>query len=128
MPGGPHPEEFGEPEHVTERKVKEEKSVFGRRPGIAWREEEEAACEVIDALAEGRDAGDDGTLIIVDSGQVFELNLLGAEIWKLCDGRRTAGDVVDDILQRFEVGRDELYRDVLAFLDDMTERGWMVKL
>jgi GeoRSP system PqqD family protein len=106
--------------------VKEE-SVFARRPGIAWRDEEEAAREVLDALAEGREAGDDGTLILVDSGQVFELNLLGAEIWKLCDGRRTAEDVVDDILQRYEVGRDELYRDVLAFLDDMTERGWMVK-
>jgi pyrroloquinoline quinone biosynthesis protein D len=127
MPGGPHLEEVEGPQRVTEGKVKEE-SVFGRRPGIAWREEEEAAREVLDALAEGRDAGDDGTLILVDSGRVFELNLLGAEIWKLCDGRRTAGDVVDDILGRYEVERDELCRDVQAFLDDMTDRGWMVKL
>jgi GeoRSP system PqqD family protein len=126
MPGEPRLEEVGEPQQATEGRVKEE-SVFGRRPGIAWRDEEEAAREVLDALAEGRDAGDDGTLILVDSGQVFELNLLGAEIWKLCDGRRTVGDVVDDILRRYEVERDELWRDVLAFLDDMTERGWMVK-
>ena len=127
MPGGPHLEKVGEPRQATEGRVREE-SVFGRRPGIAWRDEEEAAREVLDALAEGRDAGDDGTLILVDSGQVFELNLLGAEIWKLCDGCRTVGDVVDDILGRYEVERDELWRDVPAFLEDMTARGWMVKL
>lgn len=108
--------------------MKDEKSVFGRRQGIAWRDEEEAAREAQAALAEGRDAGEDGTLILVDSGQVFELNLLGAEIWKLCDGRRTAGEVVDDLLLRYEVERRELCGDVEAFLDDMVERGWMERM
>jgi pyrroloquinoline quinone biosynthesis protein D len=102
-----------------------EKEVFRRRPGVAWRDEEEARREVLATLAEGGDVDDEGTLILVDSGQVFELNLLGADIWKLCDGDRTVGDVVDDLLGRYDVERDELEDDVRAFLSQMEERGWM---
>jgi GeoRSP system PqqD family protein len=101
------------------------KEVFRRRPGLAWREEKEARREVLATLDQGGDAVDEGTLILVDSGQVFELNLLGADIWKLCDGERTVGDVVDDLFDRYDVERDELDKDVRAFLSQMEERGWM---
>ena len=101
--------------------------VYARRAGIVWREEEEAARDVRAALEEGRDAGDEGTLILVDSGHVFELNLLGAEVWKLCDGSRTVGDVVGELLGGYDVGRGELVKDVQDFLEEMSERGWMVK-
>lgn len=104
-----------------------ESDVYARRPGIVWREEKEAAREVRAALEEGRDAGEEGTLILVDSGQVFELNLLGAEVWKLCDGSRTVGDVLGELLGVYEVGREELMEDVGAFLEEMSERGWMVR-
>jgi GeoRSP system PqqD family protein len=101
------------------------KEVFRRRPGLVWREEEEARREILTALEEGGDVVDEGTLILVDSGQVFELNLLGADIWKLCDGERTVGEVVDDLLERYDVERDELEEDVRAFLSQMEERGWV---
>jgi pyrroloquinoline quinone biosynthesis protein D len=102
-----------------------EKEVFRRRPGLAWREEKEARREVLAALEKGGDVVDEGTLILVDSGQIFELNLLGADIWKLCDGERTVGEVVDDLLDRYDVERDELDEDVRAFLLQMEEKGWM---
>ena len=102
-----------------------DKEVFRRRPGLAWRDEEEARREVLATLEGGGDVVDEGTLILVDSGQVFELNLLGADIWKLCDGERTVGEVVDDLLNRYDVERDELEKDVRAFLSQMEERGWV---
>jgi len=105
--------------------MEEEKSIYRRRPGIAWRDEEEAAREAVAGLEEGRDVTDEGTLILVDAGQVFELNLLGAEIWKLCDGEKAAGEIIDDLMGRFEVTREELAADVAAFLEEMIERGWM---
>jgi GeoRSP system PqqD family protein len=99
---------------------------FKRRPGLPWREEPEAAREALAALEGGRDAGGEGTLLIVERGRVTELNLLGAEIWKLCDGTRDVGAIVDALLPRFEVGRDELAADVREFLADLVTRGWVV--
>ena len=101
------------------------KEVFRRRPGLAWREEKEARREVLATLEQGGDVADEGTLILVDSGQVFELNLLGADIWKLCDGERTVGEVVDDLIDRYDVEREELEGDVRAFLSQMEGKGWM---
>ena len=99
---------------------------FKRRPGLPWREEPEAAREALAALEGGRDAGGEGTLLIVERGRITELNLLGGEIWKLCDGTRDVGAIVDALLPRFEVGRDELAADVREFLADLVTRGWVV--
>ncbi len=108
--------------------MKEEKMIYRRRPGIDWRDEEEAAREAVAGLEEGRDVTEEGTLILVDAGQVFELNLLGAEIWKLSDGERRLGGIVDNLMERFDVSREELAADVAAFLEEMVERGWMEKV
>lgn len=99
---------------------------FRRRPGLPWREEPEAAREALAALEDGRDAGGEGTLLVVERGRVTELNLLGGEIWKLCDGSRDVDAIVDALLPRFDVGRDELAADVREFLADLAARGWLV--
>lgn len=99
---------------------------YRRREGIAWREEPEATRAAREALEEGRDAAGAGTLLLVEKGRVFELNILGAEIWKLLDGTRDAAAVVEELLPRFEVGRAELEADVREFLAELAARGWVV--
>jgi pyrroloquinoline quinone biosynthesis protein D len=99
---------------------------YRRRDGIAWREEEEATREVLDALAEGKDVSQEGTMLLVDRGRVFELNMLGAAVWKLCDGTRGVDRIVEELLPQFDVGREELDADVRGFLEDLCARGWMV--
>lgn len=99
---------------------------YRRRPGLPWREEPEAAREALAQLEQGRDAGDQGTLLIVERGRITELNVLGGEIWKLLDGSRDAAAVVDELLPRFEVGREQLEADVAAFIADLAARGWVV--
>jgi len=99
---------------------------YRRRPGLPWREEPDAARDALAALEAGRDAGGEGTLLVVERGRITELNLLGGEIWKLCDGARDVGAVVDELLPRFDVGRDELARDVGEFIADLVARGWLV--
>ncbi|HWR96877.1 MAG TPA: PqqD family protein [Candidatus Methanoperedens sp.] len=96
-----------------------------RRPGLPWREEPDAAREALAALEAGEDAGGEGTLLIVERGRVTELNLLGGEVWKLLDGTRDTDAIVDALLARFEVGRDELAADVREFLADLVARGWV---
>ena len=99
---------------------------YRRRPGLAWREEHDAARDALAALAAGRDASGEGTLLVVERGRITELNILGGEIWKLCDGSRDVGAIVGELLPRFEVERDELVRDVLEFIADLVARGWVV--
>ena len=99
---------------------------FRRRPGLPWREEKDAANDALAALEAGRDASAEGTLLVVERGRITELNILGGEIWKLCDGTRDVGDIVEELLPRFDVERDELARDVGEFLADLVSRGWVV--
>jgi len=103
---------------------------FRRRPGLPWREEQDAARDAFAALEAGGDASGEGsgegTLLVVERGRITELNLLGGEIWKLCDGTRDVGAIVEELLLRFEVERDELVRDVREFLADLVARGWLV--
>ena len=104
----------------------EMRECYRRRPGLPWREEQDAARDALAALEAGRDAGREGTLLVVERGRITELNLLGGEIWKLCDGSRDVGAIVEELLPRFEVERDELVRDVGEFLADLVARGWVV--
>jgi len=99
---------------------------YQRRPGLPWREEQDAARDALAALEAGRDASREGTLLVVERGRITELNLLGGEIWKLCDGTRDVGAIVEALLPRFEVERDELAGDVRGFLADLVARGWLV--
>jgi pyrroloquinoline quinone biosynthesis protein D len=99
---------------------------YRRRPGLPWREESDAARDALAALEAGNDAGGQGTLLIVERGRITELNLLGGEIWKLCDGTRDVAAIVEGLLPRFEVEREVLERDVVEFLADLSARGWVV--
>jgi pyrroloquinoline quinone biosynthesis protein D len=99
---------------------------YRRRPGLPWREEPDAARDALAALEAGRDAGGEGTLLVVERGRITELNILGGEIWKLCDGTRSVGAIVEELLPRFEVEGDELARDVAEFITDLLARGWVV--
>lgn len=98
---------------------------YRRRPGIVWREEEEARQDAVEALGRGEDAAEDGTLIIVDGGAIFELNLLGADVWKLLEGERSAGEIAKDLLEVYDVTEEELTADVDEFLRELVGRGWV---
>jgi pyrroloquinoline quinone biosynthesis protein D len=96
-----------------------------RNPDVIWREEEDAREEAITAMGRGEDASEEGTVILIVSGMMHQLNLLGGEIWKLIDGTRGDGDIVDELHKVFEVDKETLREDVTAFLDDLSRRGWI---
>ena len=95
-----------------------------RNPDVVWREEEEARQEIINAMERGEDASSEGTVLLVVSGMMHQLNILGGEIWKLADGRDEDG-IIDELMQVFEVDRETLSTDVRAFLEDLSFRGWI---
>jgi pyrroloquinoline quinone biosynthesis protein D len=66
-----------------------------------------------------------GTVTILAGGIMHQLNLMGGEIWKLCDGGLDRDSVVAKLLDQFDVDLDTLRDDANAFIDDMMQKGLM---
>lgn len=95
-----------------------------RNPDILWREEEEAAKEAAELLAKGEDAAEIGTAILFADGTMVTLNILGTRIWKICDGL-TEEEIIDSLLQEFDVEEPVLKTDVAAFLHELAEKRYI---
>ena len=54
---------------------------------------------------------------------MHQLNLLGGEVWKLCDGTLDREGLLVKLLDVFEVHEAVLSGDVNTFLDEMLEKG-----
>ena len=96
-----------------------------RNPEIVWRVEKRRQAEVLKALEAGEEADDSGTVILIQSGMMHQLNLVGGMIWERCDGERSVAQIAQELAAEFEVERSELDADVSAFVSDLVERGWL---
>ncbi len=96
-----------------------------RNPDIVWRVEKRREAEIVRALEAGDDVADKGSVILIVSGMMHQLNLVGGKIWSLCDGQRSLADLVEALAFEFEVEREELAEDVEEFVDDLLQRGWL---
>lgn len=89
-----------------------------------WREEEDVLAVAREGLDRGDDVGEMGTSVLFSGGTMLSLNILGTEIWKLCDGRSIA-EIVNVLLPQFEVGEDTLREDIMIFLDELAAKGFI---
>ncbi|HDP69821.1 MAG TPA: PqqD family protein [Actinobacteria bacterium] len=62
-------------------------------------------------------------LVGVEQGEVIHLNDTAAEIWNAIDEKNTVKDIVNHILDEFEVEKEEAEKDVLELLDKLLEKG-----
>jgi pyrroloquinoline quinone biosynthesis protein D len=95
-----------------------------RNPEVMWREEDEAVSEATGLLEKGEDADQVATSLLFADGMMVSLNLLGTEIWKLCDGR-TIDDIVNVLINEFEVDPAILREDVNNFLTELVDKGFV---
>lgn len=96
-----------------------------RNPDIIWRIEKRKETAVLEALARDEDADDQGTVTLILSGMMHQLNLIGGLIWQLCDGERSLDQVVEALAAEFDVERQELEQDVEEFVEDLVSKGWL---
>jgi len=91
-----------------------------RNPAVSWRLEKEKICQINKTKEEGmlKDL-DEGVVFINLKNEMFELNLLGAEIWLLCNGERTKKDIIKVLFKKYKIPREELEHDVNDFLSKM---------
>ena len=100
-----------------------------RNPDITWRVESHREAHVKEILedpsreSEDGDAQSTGTITLLDGGVVYQLNLLGAEVWKFCDGSLDRKGITTRLMDLFEVDQSTLTEDVSAFLDEMVGMG-----
>jgi pyrroloquinoline quinone biosynthesis protein D len=97
-----------------------------RNPDIVWRVEKRRQAEVLKALENGEDVDDSGTVILLLSGMMHQLNLVGGLIWQQCDGENTIADIASSLGREFDIEQAELTDDVIDFVADLKERGWLI--
>jgi pyrroloquinoline quinone biosynthesis protein D len=97
-----------------------------RNPEIVWRVEKRRQAEVLKALETGEDVEDTGTVILLLSGMMHQLNLIGGMIWEQCDGQKTLADISGELAKEFSVDQTEVESDVAEFVADLAERGWLI--
>ena len=66
-----------------------------------------------------------GEMVLLDlaSESYFGLDAVGARIWGLLESGATVGEVVDTLMQEYEVERETLEVDVGELLDRLLEAG-----
>jgi pyrroloquinoline quinone biosynthesis protein D len=100
--------------------------LLNRNSEIVWRVEKQREAEVVKALESGSDPGDHGTVLLIVSGTMHQLNMIGGTIWQLADGSRSNSQLVALLADEYDVERSELEEDVCAFVDDLVQRGWLI--
>jgi hypothetical protein len=68
------------------------------------------------------EVGSEIVLLQLDDGKYFGLNEVGAEVWRLLSAPRALKDVVDVLVETFEVGRGECEADLLELVSELHAR------
>ena len=97
-----------------------------RNSDIVWRVEKRRQADVMMALENGEDVDDSGTVILLLSGMMHQLNLVGGLIWQQCDGEQTLAGIAGELAKEFSVETAEVEADVTEFVADLAERGWLI--
>ncbi|MBI5207025.1 MAG: PqqD family peptide modification chaperone [Candidatus Firestonebacteria bacterium] len=95
-----------------------------RNPDIVWRNEIDDK-EIIKSIAQGEDISQKGTVLLVISDMIHELNFIGGKIWVLCDSTRKEEDIVNELLKIFDADESQLRFDVHTFISKLIKDGWL---
>jgi GeoRSP system PqqD family protein len=87
-----------------------------RNPDVLWRRESGAV--------EGASQEEAVAAILFSGGSMLSLNEFGIELWEMCDGR-TTDEMVAALLPEFDVAEELLRADILAFLDILSQKGFI---
>jgi hypothetical protein len=61
----------------------------------------------------------EAVLLDIERGEYFSLNFVGSRIWELCDGTRSATEIVSVIYEEFDVAKDVITADTQEILDEL---------
>lgn len=70
-----------------------------------------------------RVVGDEAIVVRQEDAEVIALNEIGATILGLLDSRRSVRDLLDALLEEYDVDRDSLATDLTRFLRELRDAG-----
>lgn len=73
-----------------------------------------------------RRVGEETVMLDLANGTYFSLDLVGARIWQLLGEDKTLAEICDVMTDEYEVARDEIERDVLNLVEELTVHGLIV--
>ena len=50
---------------------------------------------------------------------IYNLNKVGTDVWERINGKRTVGDIINDLIGEYEATPEQITKDVLDFLNDI---------
>jgi methyltransferase-like protein len=56
---------------------------------------------------------------IADMTSVYTLNETGAFIWELIDGKKSVEEIIEAVIDKYDVDREKATKDVFSLIDDM---------
>lgn len=69
------------------------------------------------------DIDDEKVMMSVEKGEYFGLDPIGSRVWELIEKPVKVGDLIDALLQKYDVDRETCEHDVLVFLQELHESG-----
>jgi hypothetical protein len=70
-----------------------------------------------------RVVGDEAVIVRQEDAEVIALNEVGASVLALLDSRRSVRDVLDALLEQYDVERESLAGDLARFLSELRDAG-----
>lgn len=65
------------------------------------------------------DLNGEKVMMNIDKGEYFSLNSLGSRVWELIDTPRKINDVVNNLLEEYEVSEEECRDNVMKFFNTL---------
>ena len=60
---------------------------------------------------------------LADMQYIFTLNPVGAFIWEELTGDKNLADIIEGVLENFDISREQATADILEFIEQVTETG-----
>ena len=67
--------------------------------------------------------GEEAVLIDREKGEVVYFNEVGTSIWSLIDGKKKTAEIIEGIINEFEVEKDTAQTDIFLFLSELLNKG-----
>lgn len=64
---------------------------------------------------------DEVVMMSVEKGSYYGLDPVGARIWEMLESSRTVREIVDNLLETYEVEQDVCERETISFLETLIE-------
>ena len=66
-------------------------------------------------------------IVVPGRSEVQVLNSIGTQVWNLIDGQRTVGEIIERLVEEYDVAPEVLETDVRDFVISLDERDMLLQ-